>query len=56
VPGSPCRGDNATTSYNSIGIKVIYLTITDELGKSCSTDEEISVSLALPQWKEIKPF
>ena len=55
VPDSPCRG-NATTSYSTMGGKTISLTITDELGKTCSATEEISVSVPLPEWKETAPF
>jgi len=54
IYGYRCRG-NATTSYNSIGTKAVTLEITDDSG-SCASTEEISVSLKLPEWKEVKPF
>jgi hypothetical protein len=54
IPDSLCRG-NATTTYNTIGVKTVSLEITDGIGP-CTSTEEINVSVPLPQWKEIKPF
>jgi hypothetical protein len=47
---------NPTTTFLTTGIKQVVLTVTDSDGYSCPLTKNITISLPLPKWKEIKPW
>lgn len=46
---------NASTSFNSNGNKNVSLATIDTSGYSCTDSKDISVQIALPDWKEVPP-
>lgn len=46
---------NPTTTFSSIGEKIVSLKVTDASGFSCEKSITISVRYPLPKWKEIPP-
>ena len=56
--GSPSSSieQNPTTSFSSMGSKIITLRVTDSDGYSCSDSKTVQITLPLPEWEEISPF
>ncbi|MDP2930124.1 MAG: PKD domain-containing protein, partial [bacterium] len=56
--GSPADSteQNPTTEFSTSGSKNITLIVWDSFGSFCSTTKQITVSLPLPKWKEIRPW
>jgi hypothetical protein len=49
------KNGNATTTYNTTGIKTVTLKITDGLG-SCSISKDINIGAKVPNWQETAPI
>jgi len=56
IPADSTTKGNATTAYSDLGNYKVKLRITDDIDTCYSETENLTVTLPLPEWREIPPF
>ena len=56
IPADSTTKGNATTAYSDLGNYKVKLRITDDIDTCYSETENLTVTLPLPEWREIAPF